>query len=300
MTDTPRERHDGDEVFRSDRTESVGDTAPPRQDVTAPPAGADFSKLVQQRLQTGEAVHKPEAAREPKAPSAVEAVADPAPTPDPHHTSNHPDLSRADAAHHGGHPATDGRDVGNRRRQPWDILVDIIVAPAGAFRYLAEQRHVSLSLLVAYVVTVIGMTTEGTASVVDDPVEPGPVLWLISTLFGVTMVLLIAAGFQHFVVRLLGGKNRFVYTLQAVSFTTLPNVLLAPLYVVHRMVDLGSFMVLANRGVYLWSLVLLVIAMREVHKISTGRAVAAVAIPLVIGVVLAFVLTFWVLGALLI
>lgn len=205
-------------------------------------------------------------------------------------------------------PDTEENEVGMHRESPWDILVDVIVAPVKAFQYLSVQRHVGLAYVVAFVVVLLGMLAAdpvavGDQALLDDARDGGlafwPV-WLGSAALGAAIGLVLAAGFQHIVVWLLGGKNRFSYTFQAMGFAVLPNVFLAPLAVVHRMVDLGAFMLLANRGVYIWSLVLLVIAMREVHKFSTGRAIAAVAIPLVIGAVLTFVVAFLALGALLI
>lgn len=278
MTDPLRERRDGEDVVRAEPNDvSRDESIASGQRETETSSEPDVATPMEQHAQ------------------ALEARST-ASTPDP--------SGPYDSGH--SRPNTEENEVGMYRESPWDILVDVIVAPVKAFRYLGVQRHIGLAYLVALVVVLLGMLTTdpvvvGDQALLDDVRDGGLVfwpVWLGAAAFGTAIGLVLAAGFQHIVVWLLGGKNRFAYTFQAMGFAVLPNVFLAPLAVVHRMVDLGAFMLLANRGVYIWSLVLLVIAMREVHKFSTGRAIAAVAIPLIIGAVLTFIVAFLALGAL--
>jgi len=185
------------------------------------------------------------------------------------------------------------------RRPALSLLVDVLAAPVAAFRYLSKQRHVGLALLVA----VVSSLTFSAAPVAYFPLEDAAVLpvqtsWLSEAIAAV-VVLLIGAGIYHVIARLLGGRNSYVFMLQALGFTTLPNVLAAPIYVLQRFVNVSSLVVLVNWAITAWTAVLGVIAIREVYGLSTGRAVVAYLIPVVVGLVLIVALMGLLFGALL-
>lgn len=169
------------------------------------------------------------------------------------------------------------------RRQPLSILVDVIVAPVGAFRYLSRERHVVLAFLIAFAVMLTFSAWTPDLGAVDESLTISPWESLLSAVAGTAIGLVFVAGVYHLTARLLGGKNRFVFIFQAVGFAALPNLLVAPLYVAHRIVGIPLLVQFADLATNIWTSVLTVIALRELYRFSTARAIAAFLIPLVVG-----------------
>lgn len=196
-------------------------------------------------------------------------------------------------------PATRVSEVEVTSRGALELITDVILHPRDAFRYLARNKHVGLAFIVAIAGTITLIASEGTPTVPNDFIEAGPVLLVVSSAFGALIGLPLSAGIVHIVARLLGGKNRYVFTLQAAGFTILPHLLAAPFYALHRVVDI-FFVIQAVRLITnIWTTVLYVVAVREVYNFTTGRAIVTLAIPFVIGLVLVFTMTFFALSALL-
>ncbi|MDI6710900.1 MAG: Yip1 family protein [Thermoanaerobacterales bacterium] len=88
----------------------------------------------------------------------------------------------------------------------------------------------------------------------------------------------------HLTAQLLNGEGGPKATLVAYGLTGLPSLLLLPLQglmAVLRPGGLAESLITALFGlaVLVWSTVLLVLALREMHNLTTGRAVAVVAVP---------------------
>ncbi len=102
----------------------------------------------------------------------------------------------------------------------------------------------------------------------------GIVVGIIAGIVGGLIGLVIGGCVLHLFVLLVGGRMGLGTTLKAVIYAATPSLLFGwiPL--------LGFF-------AGLWALVLEVLAIRELHEISTARAIFAVAIPFAIVVILA-------------
>lgn len=103
------------------------------------------------------------------------------------------------------------------------------------------------------------------------------ILALLSIVFGIIGGLLgfvIGGVIQHLFVLIVGGRMGLSATLKAVIYSATPALLFG-------WVPFVGFVA------SLWSLVLEVLAIRELHEISTARAVFAVVIPFAIVVILA-------------
>ncbi|MCL4439762.1 MAG: YIP1 family protein, partial [Firmicutes bacterium] len=98
------------------------------------------------------------------------------------------------------------------------------------------------------------------------------------------------AGVFHLFAELLGGRGRAVGVLTVLAFADIPRVLVIPFQVISViLVDslFGRFLTVAvSLLAFIWWAVLLVIGLREIQGFSTGRAVAALLIPMY-GLVLA-------------
>lgn len=104
---------------------------------------------------------------------------------------------------------------------------------------------------------------------------------------------IIIAGVLHIVAKALGGNGTFESMLLLMGFANLPNIFQAPVGLIAFLSGgLSSLMIFTGLGglLGLWILALDVIAIREAHDFSTGRAIATLVLPIVVIVVLALVL----------
>ncbi len=100
---------------------------------------------------------------------------------------------------------------------------------------------------------------------------------------GLIVMNLIGAGINHLIATLLGGKGKYEQFFYISSIFTAPILLITMLVVIVPLLGWIAALLLE-----IYSLYLMVLALKEVHSLSTGRAVAVVAI----GIVLSFVLGF--------
>jgi hypothetical protein len=118
----------------------------------------------------------------------------------------------------------------------------------------------------------------------------GIVLAVLAPVFAIVW-LAIAAGIVQLSSYLLGGRGTYAGMFTGLGFADVPNLFGIPALLLPLVLG-GTGGVLAgllNFGLVIWVLVLSVIAVRENHGFSTGRAVAAVLIPIA-ALILLFVL----------
>jgi len=104
----------------------------------------------------------------------------------------------------------------------------------------------------------------------------GIVVGIIAGIVGGLVGILIGGVILHLFVLLVGGRMGLSATLKAVIYAATPSLLF-------------GWIPLIGIIASLWALVLEVLAIRELHEISTARAIFAIAIPFVIVVILAIV-----------
>lgn len=85
-------------------------------------------------------------------------------------------------------------------------------------------------------------------------------------------LLFVSAGILHLFVLLFGGKKGYSETLKVVAYSVAPN--------------LFYLIPVVNYFVIIYSLILRVIGLHQRQKLSLGRSIAAVSLPLVISVIL--------------
>ncbi|RLG30995.1 hypothetical protein DRN97_09900 [Methanosarcinales archaeon] len=103
----------------------------------------------------------------------------------------------------------------------------------------------------------------------------------------------VIAGILHLVAKVLGGKGAFTEMLVLMGFATLPNIFQAPIGLIAILSGglAGAFIALCLGSVLgIWVLILDVLAIREAHKFSTGRAIATLVLPFVVLIVLVFII----------
>jgi len=104
-------------------------------------------------------------------------------------------------------------------------------------------------------------------------------LWLFIILFVLGFIgVFISAGIIHMGVLIVGGKQGYYQTLKAIVYGNTPTYVLGWIPIVIYIAGI-------------WALVLEILGIRELQEVSTGKAVLAVLIPLIlIGVVLSIVI----------
>jgi hypothetical protein len=108
----------------------------------------------------------------------------------------------------------------------------------------------------------------------------GIVLVAIVLIFLHLLVLFIGAAWVHIWVWLLGGRKGYLVTLKAIAYGATPNLLL-------------GWIPLAGIIGAVWSFILSIIGVRELHEISTGRAAAAVILAAVIILIIIILVAAW-------
>lgn len=101
-------------------------------------------------------------------------------------------------------------------------------------------------------------------------------------IFVVFMLLAIISAFiggavLHIFVYVVGGRKGIAQTIKAVMYGSTPGLLL-------------GWIPLIGSLAAIWSLVLEILGIRQLHELTTGRAILAVLIPIIIAVILAVVL----------
>ena len=195
-----------------------------------------------------------------------------------------------------------------------DLLENIfgtLFSPASTFRRMLEERT---SVTTAAIVVLIACICSGAGSILTqsafmsmfaefpgfEPVGPGfeemmfsPIASMtLSVVFGFILWVVIA-GILHVVAKVLGGKGAFTETLVLMGFAMLPNIFQAPIGLIAIFSGglTGAFIAMGLGGILaIWVLILDVLAIREAHKFSMGRAIATLVLPFVVLMVLAFIL----------
>ncbi|MGB7533109.1 MAG: Yip1 family protein [Halobacteriota archaeon] len=195
-----------------------------------------------------------------------------------------------------------------------DLLENIfgtLFSPASTFRRMSEERT---SVTIAAIVVLIACICSGAGSILTqsafmslfaefpgfEPASPGfeemmfsPIASMtISVVFGFILWVVIA-GILHVVAKILGGKGAFTEMLVLMGFAMLPNIFQAPIGLIAFLSGglTGAFIAIGLGGVLaIWVLILDVLAIREAHKFSTGRAIATLVLPFAVLVVLVFIL----------
>ena len=188
-----------------------------------------------------------------------------------------------------------------------DLLENIfgtLFSPASTFRRMLEERT---SVTTAAIVVLIACICSGAGSILTQSAFmslfaefPGfeemvlsPIASMtLSVVFGFILWVVIA-GILHVVAKVLGGKGAFTETLVLMGFAMLPNIFQAPIGLIAIFSGglTGAFIAMGLGGILaIWVLILDVLAIREAHKFSMGRAIATLVLPFVVLMVLAFIL----------
>lgn len=182
-----------------------------------------------------------------------------------------------------------------------DTLTGVLARPTSTIRSICQQRPIAWAIivyLVASLVTTVTMIEPGMLEELGLPELGMPAILVgISIINIVTLVVFTAIG--HLAASLLGGKGSYGGLFSGFGFAALPYAFAAPLAVIGMLTVVGALLSgLGNFAVFVWSLVLSILAVRENYLVSTGRAILICLLLLILSVVLGvFIGVMLVLGA---
>ena len=188
-----------------------------------------------------------------------------------------------------------------------DLLENIfgtLFSPASTFRRMSEERT---SVTIAAIVVLIACICSGAGSILTQSAFmslfaefPGFEEMMFSPIASMTLSVVVGfigwvviAGIFHVVAKILGGKGAFTEMLVLMGFAMLPNIFQAPIGLIAILSGglAGALIAIGLGGILaIWVLILDILAIREAHKFSTGRAIATLVLPFVVLMVLAFIL----------
>ncbi len=154
------------------------------------------------------------------------------------------------------------------------ILFDLIFKPGAALRKISREKPVSAAMLITFLATfAVVMSVLLTFS-------PARQNMLAAVLFGASIsllrliFLLVLSLFVFLVSRLLLGKGSYMALFSSLGFIQFILVFLPVIEAIGSMQGGAEFIsIWLRNAVYIWLVIMVVLAVKESLKISTGRAV---------------------------
>ncbi len=175
-----------------------------------------------------------------------------------------------------------------------ETCIGVIFVPASTMRTIVRRRPTGWALIVIVAIAIAQGVT-GAASL--DPADFDNAEWVQGPLQGFSIVVgpaFAIAGVAFFTAiywimsRILGGKGSYGGLFAGIGFAYLPAIFTVP--VTFMALQLDSFAQglsgLIGFGIAVWTIVLSVFAVQASSNFSTGRAIAAIFIPLAVFLVL--------------
>jgi hypothetical protein len=181
-------------------------------------------------------------------------------------------------------PVVTLRELTERPRVPWALIVTAVIALISSLAGIGRADRGSQFGGLGGTGSEFGPSPELRRILVVGSVVLSPVL--------ATIFLVVWAGILQGISRLLGGTGAYAGTLSGLGFAGVPYVLGIPAQVLPLVFGTvgAALSGLVQFGLLIWVLVLDVIVVRENHDFSTGRAVAAVLLPIAVVILLLVVL----------
>ena len=188
-----------------------------------------------------------------------------------------------------------------------ELVYGVLFDPLPAFRKIAAKPPVGLAVLIFTLVNVaVAIMSVLVMSRSMNQHLPGmeiPMTRFMNAAMPVMVVLslvsnyigwFLVSGLFHLLAEFLGGRGRAIGVFAVTGLSSLPLIFLVPVNLLILLWGLKSFaavviMPLLSLIVVIWWLILLILGIRQVHGFSTGRAVAAVLLP-VAGVIILVVI----------
>ncbi|OAT79753.1 Yip1 family protein [Desulfotomaculum copahuensis] len=187
-----------------------------------------------------------------------------------------------------------------------ELVYGVLFDPASTFRRVAAGPPLGTAVLVFTLVNLISALMS--ALLAHRLAYRGPngmhMAWLMQAatpVLAATGLVLqyvkwyVFSALIHLTAGLTGGRGRAAGTLTVVALSVLPSIILVPVDLILLLAGLHGpavtvVMILLGLLILVWSVVLVVLGLREVHAISTGQSLIAVLLPPLVLLVILFVL----------
>ena len=170
-----------------------------------------------------------------------------------------------------------------------DLIFTIVTSPLIGFCQL-KQQHLPWKATILVILAQVANTLQ------DSPLLGGSAL-MVSVLGGsilAVILTLIMSLVLHWIAKFFHGRSQFSQTYQAVAFSSIPLIFAGPLILLRLLFpfsqQFASMSVIVNLLLMIWVIVLLVIAIRQTHEVSTVKAIFIAILPLAILLSLLFLL----------
>lgn len=180
----------------------------------------------------------------------------------------------------------------------FDTLYDILFQPLIAMKNIGEQKPIGQAVVafLSSIILPIWALYFG-LKMIDMP-EIVNVVIAIKVVSGI-MIWVMASAIWHLIAEFFGGRGSAMGLFAALGFVYVPWIFIIPLWALTTLMPASSkvlLMTISVLAVLLWSLYLHVIAIKEVHQLSTATSVLVMLTPmLVVGLVC--VITFIFIGS---
>lgn len=175
-------------------------------------------------------------------------------------------------------------------------LIGVIVKPVPTFRSILEAPRLIEALLVVLIASLCSSLAASLRPPMFPQLPPSPAStpiqafqFLFSPAFIVPMGIasgvfswIITGAVFHASSRVLGGKGNFEQTLLIAGFSQTPLIYSIFFGVLSWAVGSTLPTLLSSFFLGIWTLILLVLGIREAHKFSTLRALAAIFLPIIV------------------
>ncbi|GAW93779.1 Yip1 family protein [Calderihabitans maritimus] len=177
-----------------------------------------------------------------------------------------------------------------------DLLYGVIVQPSRTLRYVA-QKKLYFRAFGTYLGVQLFNSLMTVASFEDQyrrvappwqetflnefPFQQLLLFWIPVAVIGSLVIWFIMAGVLHLIAEFSGGIGSGIGLFAALGFTTVPNVLLTVVDFILRLLQIPADFFIRMAG-FVWIVVLQVLALRESHQFSTGKAILVFITPLVV------------------
>jgi hypothetical protein len=175
-----------------------------------------------------------------------------------------------------------------------ELIYGVIFSPTATFRKISAEPplfrgfiiFLTVIILTSLVNTLIPPDLSGVDVQFTDAIaKAGPYLGVIGAVFSF-LGWFIQAGIYHLFAELVGGHGKATGVLTVLALSELPKAIIIPLQVISYFKTetlLGKFLsIAAVITAVVWGIILLVIGLKEIHQISTSRAIAVVILPLAV------------------
>lgn len=170
----------------------------------------------------------------------------------------------------------------------FEILYDVLFQPHIAMKNIAERKNVGQ----AFTVFLLGVLLPiGALYFGFKATEMSAMLNVVIGLkvFGSMVMWIMGTAIWHFIAEFYGGKGTAMGLFAALGFAHISRIFIVPLWALIALMPASSkgiFMTVAVLVIIFWSLSLDVVAIKEVHQLSTAKAVLVLVTPILVMVLL--------------